>query len=77
MDLLFVVLGVAMLGALLLLAGSVTRDDPRMRSRWDARFDREVRELRRTDATGALMCRRCGASGSEKAGMCPRCGATL
>ena len=30
-----------------------------------------------TDATGVLMCRRCGASGSERAGHCPSCGAVL
>lgn len=77
MDVLFVVIGLAMLLALLFLAGSVARDEPRMRSRWDARFDREARELRRTDATGMLTCRRCGASGSERAGTCPRCGAAL
>lgn len=76
-DLVFVLIGVVMLAALVLLAGSVTREDHRMRRRWEARFERDARELRRTDATGVLMCRRCGSSGSEKAGVCPRCGATL
>ncbi len=77
MEALLVVIGIAMLAGLLLLAGSVARDDPRMRRRWDAAFDRESRELWGTDATGVLMCRRCGSSGSEKAGVCPRCGAAL
>ena len=30
-----------------------------------------------TDATGVLMCRRCGASASERSGRCPSCGAGL
>lgn len=77
MDALLVLVGFAMLAALFVLAGSLARDDVRMRSRWDAGFDRESRELRATDATGFLMCRRCGSGGSERAGVCPRCGATL
>ena len=79
MDAVLALVGVAMLVGLFLIAGSLgsTRDDPRMRARWDATFERESRELRRTDATGVLRCRRCGASGSEKAGVCPRCGAIL
>jgi rubrerythrin len=77
MEILLVAVGLLMLGLLGALAGAVGREDPRSRSRWDARFDREARELRRTDATGVLMCRRCGASGSERSGVCPRCGATL
>lgn len=36
-------IGLVMLGALGLLAGSLTRDDPRTRARWDSRFDREDR----------------------------------
>jgi len=76
MDALMVLAGMVML-ALLLLGGSGAREDGRMRSRWDRTFERESRELRRTDATGMLLCRRCGASGSERAGTCPRCGAGL
>ena len=76
-DAALVTIGVAMLAGLLFLAGSTSRDDPRMRARWDATFEREARNLRRTDATGVLMCRRCGASGSERAGVCARCGAAL
>lgn len=71
------IIGLAMLVGLAMLAGSMTREDPRTRARWDARFDREARELRRTDATGVLTCRKCGASGSERSGVCPRCRAML
>jgi ribosomal protein L40E len=79
MDTVLALVGVAMLIGLFLIGGSIGsgREDPRMRHRWDAKFERESRELRRTDATGVLTCRRCGASGSERAGICPRCGAVL
>lgn len=77
MEILLVAVGLLMLALLGALAGAVGREDPRSRKRWDARFDREAHELRRTDATGVLMCRSCGASGSERSGVCPRCGVTL
>lgn len=77
MDAVLFLIGIVMLVALFFLAGSVARDEPRMRARWDVTSGRESRELRRTDATGVLMCRRCGSSGGEKAGICPRCGAAL
>ena len=79
MDALLVLVGIAMLVGMFFIAGSIGsgREDPRMRRRWDATFERESRELRRTDATGVLMCRRCGTSGTERAGICPRCGAVL
>jgi hypothetical protein len=67
--------GIAVLG--LLLGGGRTREDIRSRRRWDAAFDHESRSLSRTDATGMLRCRSCGASGSERAGRCPSCGAVL
>lgn len=76
-DALLFVIGIAMLGALFALAGTVGREDLRLRRSWDARFDQEARSLRRTDATGVLRCRRCGASGSERSGVCPKCGAAL
>lgn len=72
-----VVIGVVMIAALFVLSGSAGRDDLRLRRRWDARFDQEARALRRTDATGVLMCRRCGRSGSERAGVCTGCGSAL
>jgi rubrerythrin len=77
MDALLVLVGAVMLAGLLFISGSGGRGDVRMRSRWDATFERQSRELRRTDATGVLRCRRCGASGSERAGSCPGCGAVL
>ena len=77
MDALLVLLGAVMLAGLLMISGSSRRDDTRMRSRWDATFEREARQLRRTDATGVLRCRRCGSTGSERAGSCPSCGAAL
>lgn len=76
-DAIFVALGVIMLGGLLILAGSTSREDPRLRRSWDSRFDSEAHALRPTDATGVLRCRRCGASGSERNGVCPSCGAAL
>ena len=66
---------VAILG--LLVGGGRSRDDVRARRRWDAAFDYESRKMSRTDATGVLMCRSCGASASERAGRCPSCGSTL
>jgi len=77
MDILMLAIGVLMIGGLAMLAGALSREDSRTRARWDRRFDTEARELRRTDATGVLTCRRCGASGSERAGICPKCGAAL
>lgn len=76
-DVLWLVIGLVMLALIGLLVGGAAREDPRMRRRWDRRFDLESRELRNTDATGLLMCRACGASGSEKAGRCSSCGAVL
>lgn len=67
--------GIAFVG--LLLAGARTREDTRMRRRWDAVFDQEIRRVSRTDATGVLRCRSCGASASERAGRCPSCRAVL
>lgn len=77
MEIVPLLIGLAMVAGLAMLAGSMGGDDPRTRSRWDTRFDREARELRRTDATGVLICRRCGASGSERSGVCPGCRAML
>ena len=69
------VVGVAVLGTL--AGGGRGREDFRARRRFDAAFEQESRRTTRTDATGMLLCRSCGASGSERAGRCPRCGATL
>ena len=63
--------------AALLGSSGRTREDIRARRRWDAAFDQESRRLTRTDATGVLRCRSCGANASERAGVCPACGARL
>jgi hypothetical protein len=67
--------GVAILG--LLVGGGRSREDLRARRRWDRAFDYESRKISRTDATGMLLCRSCGASASERAGRCPSCGSIL
>ena len=66
---------IAVLG--IFLGRGSSREDVRARRRWDAAFDYESRRSTRTDATGMLRCRSCGASASEKAGRCPSCGSTL
>ena len=72
----FLLLGaIAVFG--ILLGGGRSRDDLRARRRWDAAFDYESRRMSRTDATGVLRCRSCGANASERAGRCPSCGAVL
>ena len=73
----FLLLGAIAAFGLLLGGGGRSRDDLRARRRWDAAFDQESRRLSRTDATGVLRCRSCGASASERAGRCPSCGAVL
>jgi hypothetical protein len=64
-------------GFSVLAGGGRTASELRMRRRWESSFESEIRHIRPTDATGVLMCRRCGASGSERAGRCPGCGAIL
>jgi hypothetical protein len=66
---------IASIGMLLGRGGS--SEDLRARRRWDAAFDNESRRTARTDATGVLRCRSCGASASERAGRCPNCRASL
>ena len=67
--------GIAVIG--IFLGRGSSREDVRARRRWDAAFDYESRRMTRTDATGMLLCRSCGASASEKAGRCPSCGSSL
>jgi ribosomal protein L40E len=45
--------------------------------RFVAAWEHESRRTTHTDATGMLLCRSCGASGSERAGRCTHCGAML
>jgi hypothetical protein len=72
-----VILVLLVAGFSLLSGGGRSASELRMRRRWEAGFDSEIRRVRPTDATGVLLCRRCGASGSERAGRCPGCGAIL
>ena len=72
-----VILALLLAGFSLLAGGGRSASDLRMRRRWESTFESEMRRVRPTDATGVLMCRRCGASASERAGRCPACGAAL
>jgi rubrerythrin len=77
-DLLWSILLLIGIAALGIFAGrGGRREDLRARRRWDTAFDQESRRMSRTDATGVLLCRSCGASASERAGRCPSCGAIL
>lgn len=70
----FIVGGIIGLGAL--ASAGRSRED-RSRNRWESAFYAESHKQVNTDATGVVMCRRCGASASERAGRCPSCGAGL
>jgi rubrerythrin len=72
-----VILVLLIAGFSVLSGGGRSASEFRMRRRWETSFDAEIRQIRPTDATGVLRCRRCGASGSERAGRCPSCGAVL
>ncbi|HEX6060945.1 MAG TPA: hypothetical protein VF001_02665 [Candidatus Limnocylindria bacterium] len=72
-----VILVLLIAGFSFLSGGGRSASELRMRRRWEATFESEIRQIRPTDATGVLMCRRCGASASERAGRCPSCGAVL
>lgn len=77
-ELALAIVGLAMLIGLIVLSGAIGGgDDARARRRWEARFERDAHELRRTDATGMVLCRHCGANVSERAGSCPKCGERL
>ena len=73
--LLFIFVG--LLGFGLLAGAGRPRDELRNRRRWESTFYAESHKEVQTDATGVLMCRQCGALGSERAGRCPSCGAGL
>ena len=68
-------IGIAVIG--IFLGRGTSREDIRARRRWDAAFDYESRKSTRTDATGVLRCRSCGASASERSGRCPSCGSAI
>jgi ribosomal protein L40E len=78
MDLVMLFLIAAGMVGFGLIAGAARpRDELRNRRRWESAFYTESHREVHTDATGVLMCRRCGASASERAGRCPSCGAGL
>jgi rubrerythrin len=72
-----IILVLLIAGFTVLSGGGRSASELRMRRRWEANFESEIRQIRPTDATGVLMCRRCGASATERAGRCPSCGAVL
>ena len=78
MDPLMFVFTVVGLVAFGLVAGAERpREELRNSRGWESAFYAESHKEVRTDATGVLMCRQCGASASERAGRCPSCGAAL
>lgn len=65
-------------GMVALISGTGrSRQDLILRRQSDARVNASLHRTTRTDATGMLMCRRCGTESPEQAGSCPRCGASL
>jgi rubrerythrin len=68
---------VGLIGLGLLAGAARPRDEMRNRRRWESALYAESHREVHTDATGVLMCRKCGASASERAGRCPACGAGL
>ena len=76
-PLMFILIAVGLLGFGLVAGAGRPRDELRNRRRWESAVYAESHREVHTDATGVLMCRKCGASASERAGRCPSCGAGL
>ena len=76
-PLMYILIVVGLLGFGLVAGAGRPRDELRNRRRWETAFYAESHTEVHTDATGVLMCRKCGASASERAGRCPSCGAGL
>jgi ribosomal protein L40E len=64
-------------GTLALFTGTGRARNELLRRQGEARIDAALYRTTQTDATGMVVCRRCGAEGSERAGTCRRCGASL
>ena len=60
-----------------LSAGGRSRRDYLLRRQNDTRIEAQLHRTTTTDATGMLVCRRCGTESHERARACPRCGAPL
>jgi len=76
-PLMFLFILVGLFGFGLVAGAGRPRDELRSSRRWESTFYAESHKEVHTDATGVLICRQCGASGSERAGRCPSCGAGL
>ena len=76
-DIFWSILLLLIVGSVGIFIGRGTREDLRARRRWDQTFDYESRRTTRSDVTGMLRCRSCGANAAERAGRCPSCGAVL
>ena len=76
-PLMFLFILVGLVGFGLLAGAGRPREELRTRRRLESTFYAESHKEVHTDATGVLMCRQCGASGSERSGRCPSCGAGL
>ena len=75
LPVLFILVG--LIGFGLVAGAGRPRDELRNSRRWESTFYVESHREVHTDATGVLMCRKCGGSASERAGRCPSCGASL
>jgi hypothetical protein len=72
-----VLLIVAFGGLALVAGGGRSRRDDLFSRRTSAGIEDQLYRSTTTDATGMVLCRRCGTEGSERAGTCRRCGAGL
>jgi len=66
-----VILVLLIAGFSVLSGGGRSASELRMRRRWEANFESEIRQIRPTDATGVLMCRRWRRVGLRTRGSLP------
>jgi ribosomal protein L40E len=64
-------------GSLAMFTGTSRARRELLRRQGESQLNAALHHTTQTDATGVLTCRRCGAEGSERAGVCRRCGAAL
>ncbi len=77
MDGVSLLLLIVFFGMLAVISGTGRSRRDSLQRQSDARVNASLYKTTHTDATGMLMCRRCGAESPERAGTCPRCGASL